>query len=241
MKKIIVSILAILLILGLSGCGLFDKDINSLDDLADSNKTKEVFISENGKYVSYLLLSDNYNGNILLLRNELLEDLQPLNEHSAIYEGSSIDKYLSGEFLTRFTEETLSKIVAVPIKVTTKESLYSNGKETYSIERKSFLLSYSEVGYSEITTAANEGNKLTNFTDDKSRVAYRGSVPCGWWLRSPYTGYDSVTWSVGPDGAKTELSSSIENGVRPAICLSKDTSLTLSDEIIDGKSVYTVK
>ncbi len=237
-KKIIALFLSALLCCSLAGC--FEKPVDKLSDLADGNN-KEIYLMENGVYVPYIVLDDDYRGNIFLLRKELISELRSISDHSSEYENSPIDTYLSSEFLALFSDEISNQIISTEIEVTSKEALYQAGKDTHTISRKAFLLSYSEVSYDEHSMAAEEGVSLSYFSDDQSRIAYKDGKPCSWWLRTPYTNYDSVTWSVGADGMKTELSSATENGIRPAFCLSGDVNIKESTEIIDGETVFVIE
>ena len=196
---------------------------------------------ENDIYVPYIVLDNDYKGNILLLRKELMSGLRSVSDHSSEYENSPIDKYLSSDFLSMFSDEISNQIISTEIEVTSKEALYQAGKDTHTITRKAFLLSFSEVNYDEHSMAAEEGVSLSYFSDDQSRIAYKDGKPCSWWLRTPYTNYDSVTWSVGADGMKTELSSATENGIRPAFCLSGDVDIKESTDVIDGETVFVIE
>lgn len=238
MKRIIATFLLVLLCTSLSGC--FDRPADTLSDLA-KEKNKEVYLKENDIYVPYLILDENYRGNILLLRKDVMNEFRSISDYSSEYEDSYIDTYLSDEYLDLFSDEIIKQIVSIDIEVTSKEALYQAGKDTHTISRKAFLLSYDEVNYSEHSMAPNEGATLSYFTNDQSRVAYRDGEPCSWWLRTPYTGYDSVTWSVGGDGVKTELSSTTENGIRPAFCLSGNVNIKESTEVINGETVFVIE
>lgn len=237
-KKIIAIMISALLCFSLTGC--FGKPADTLSDLADGSN-REIYLMENNIYVPYLVLDNNYKGNILLLRKEIMSELKSVSDYSSEYENSPVDSYLSLEFLSLFSDEFNSQIKLIDIEVTSKEALYQAGKDTHTISRKAFLLSYSEVSYDEHSMAADEGVSLSCFSDDQSRIAYRDGTPCSWWLRTPYTNYDSVTWSVGAEGMKTELSSATENGIRPAFCLSGDVSIKESTEIIDGETVFVLE
>lgn len=237
-KKIIALFLSAILCCCLAGC--FEKPADTLSDLAGGNN-KEIYLMENDVYVPYIVLDDDYKGNILLLRKELMSVLRSISDHSSEYENSPIDTYLSLEFLELFSDEISNQITSTEIEVTSKEALYQAGKDTHTISRKAFLLSYSEVSYDEHSMAAEEGVSLSYFSDDQSRIAYKDGKPCSWWLRTPYTNYDSVTWSVGGDGMKTELSSATENGIRPAFCLSGNVDIKESTDVIDGETVFVIE
>lgn len=208
---------------------------------ASGAKPESVYLSEGGEYVEYLIVSRDYGGGILLLRRELMPELMPISDHFAGYDSSSIDKYLSGEFIELFPKETQEKMMYAEVETASDEALYTLGEQTHIIKRRAFLLSYREVSYSKLYMAPDEGEPLSCFTSDASRIAYRGGSPCSWWLRTPYTNYDSVTWCVGGDGVKTDVSSNINNGIRPAICFSGDVRFVQSTEAVPGKSVLVIE
>lgn len=58
-----------------------------------------VYILENDSYVPYIIISDNYSGNTLLLRENILDDSRRFNEYSSLYENSEIDVFLNNSFI----------------------------------------------------------------------------------------------------------------------------------------------
>ncbi len=194
-RKILIFLLALFCLL-FAGCK--NQNASTLADLAQS-KDNIVYLLENGSYTPFLAL-DSKEGNVLLLRKEVMENFLRISDYSAEYENSDMDSYLSTEYLGVLTDNVNDFIVEAEIEVASKTSLYKAGTETHTIIRKVFLLSYYEMNYSDHSMAPKEGSKISFFTDDQSRVAYRNGEPCSWWLRTPYTGYDSVSWSVGGDG-----------------------------------------
>ena len=86
--------------------------------------------------------------------------------------------------------------------------------------------SYTEVGYSESHIANQEGMGYGLFAKDADRIAVDNDQATGYWLRTPYIGYKTVAWSVGPSGIKTELSIFENCGVRPVICVDPNTPIT---------------
>ncbi len=201
---------------------------------------RSVYLLEGGKYVEYIIVSEDYSGGILLLRKEIMPDMMQFSDHFAGYDSSAVDRYLSGEFIELFPKETQEKMMYAEVETASDEALYTLGNQTHFIQRRAFLLSYKELNYSKLYMAPDEGKPLACFTSDSSRIAYREGVPCSWWLRTPYTNYDSVTWCVGGDGVKTDVSSDTVNGIRPAICFSKDTRFIQSTEAVPGRSVLVI-
>lgn len=237
MKKI--AIILSLLMIGATFAGCKGGNIDNLKDLSKS-KNNEVYLLEDNSFVPFLVL-DKRDGMVLLLRKEVMDNPICFSDYSSEYEDSIIDNYLSNDYIEMLSDNVRKLIQTIDIEVTSKNALYQAGKDTHTILRKVFLLSYHEANYSEHSMAPNEGEPFSFFTNDQSRIAYKNGRPCSWWLRTPYTGYDSVTWSVGGDGVKTELSSSKENGLRPAFYMSGDIQLKDSTQIIAGKKVFVIE
>ena len=243
--------LSFFMISGLSGCAYQEKTENEqgekgqeeklvLRDLAfdrDGNGEYRIEIDENGTPETYLVLTDDYNGNCLLLREYLLDEPMPYHHaglYCAYYEDSDIDHYLNGEFLERFSEEFQECIEESTIVITAKESLGHGGDVTTAIDRKVFFLSYTEVGYRG-RIYLEEGEPLSYFNSLSSRIAYyKDGKAGGWWLRTPSTadhnavsgisrrGGEGVSAVAGPVGP-------YKGGVRPAFCLKGDIPVMKQD------------
>ena len=112
-KVLSFSCIGLLVILIFSGCHS-RKEVTKISDLAyDENKESgyTVYIQENSKYVPYLVLTNNYNGNTLLLRKDILDELRAYNDYFAYYKDSIIDKYLNNEFYNLLGEKEYIKSV----------------------------------------------------------------------------------------------------------------------------------
>jgi hypothetical protein len=214
----------------------------TLQDLAynpDRDTPYRIGIEEDGAIVPYLVLSDNYNGNCLLLREYLLDEPMSYNSggwYASYYENSEIDQYLNGEFIKKFPADLSNKIVDSTIVITAQKSLGIGGKDTTTITRKVFLLSYAELHESGSRTNLKEGEPLDYFKEMSARVAYYNNGQAGsWWLRTANTANRAVVCGVTTDGAvglggiggPGEL---YLNGVRPAFCLSRDTKVMKNDD-----------
>lgn len=240
-KKIITMLLIFILCLSFSGCGIVYIKQSGQGGYEEELFEKEIYLLEDGQYIPYILVSNDYYGNKLLLRRDVMDKDMFIDEYSAEYENSFIDNYLCSAFLDLFEDNVQQKMAEVPVEVTSIESLYTAGKQTYTINRKAFLLSFSEVDCGEHGMAATEGEPLDFFTTEENKIAFKNGGPYSWWLRTPYTGYESVSWGISDGGARVELSSSSENGIRPAICFSQAVEFVPSNDVFDGESVYVIE
>lgn len=254
MKKLF-FLLPLCLIL-LVGCIFLQDQIDELAErLADlaypsgNEYDNRVYIMEDGKFTPYLVLTDDYNGHCLLLREYLLKDKQPFNNpHQfcpSYYENSSIDLFLNNEFYTLFSDYVSDQIVESSIEITTKDSIAHSGEETLTILRKIFLLSYSELNYNARWVFVREGNQLSYFAENEKRVAFFEDGPRGaWWLRTPDT-LDRYSGSVIDDNGIAgsagllHLGGTSHSGVRPAFCLPGE--LPVAEANVDGVLVYVLE
>ena len=244
-KTIGLTLIACTIILG--GC----KPPSMLRDIAyDVNKKSgyTVYIAENEEYVPYLVLTKDYNGNCLLLRERLLDEprrYHPNGRYAAYYETSEIDGYLNNEFFDTLSSEVRNIIINSEIVITAKESLAVCGTETKTIERAVFLLSYSELGGEKSSTKLVEGKQLSYFKSDDSRIARYSSNRVGsWTLRTVNTWEDNFVCGVTIDGVAGSGGiggglGDYVNGIRPAFCLPGDTAI-YTDEV-DGETVYFIR
>lgn len=227
----------------------------TIGDIAfDVNKKSgyTVYIEEDSKFVPYLVLTSNYSGQALLLRNELLNDFHTFNDktygYSGYYRDSSIDKFLNKDFLATIDPKTQSYIFDSEITITAKSSMGVTGEDTENITRKVFLLSATEIGMGWVSTTTKEGNALEYFKDSNSRIAYKGKEATCWWLRSPSTWSIDSVFGIGPygtfgDGGLSTIAPSVrssKSGVRPAFCIRNTQIIEKSDKVIDGQTVYVI-
>ena len=103
------------------------------DRLARNRNTDfRVYLEENGDFVPYLVLAANYGGNVLLLREHVLNDGVPFNhsprghslwnvhDYGAYYPDSNIDTFLNSEFKNSLSDLVVSAIIPSDIVVTDK-------------------------------------------------------------------------------------------------------------------------
>lgn len=140
------------------------------------------------------------------------------------YKDSSIHTYLNGTFYNLIDSNIRAAIKQVKIPYTNSGiQSGANGLST-----KVFLLSGTEVGFSNVSYMNTEGTKLAYFDSASKRIAYNGSSAAIWWLRSPYTSVNSSVWFVGHGGSGGGSWCNDSFGVRPAFIL--PSTLVVSDD-----------
>lgn len=219
-----------------------------------------VYIKENGEYIPYLVLTSDYGGNVLLLRENLLPEpmqykLSPPGEeygalgvgydYSSYYEESSIDEFLNTDFLEGFSPEVQAAIVDTMIEVTDMDRYEEWNYATHMIRRKVFLLSAVELGvvYSVGTMTAKEGDPLKYFKNKEHSVRTAHMVDgeaWPYWTRTPWLWETYLVTSIGVE-ALGDPTTDRRLGVRPAFCMARDTVIRESDSVIAGETVYVLK
>lgn len=209
-----------------------------------------IYLEEDNELTPFIVLTPNYNGNCLVLRKFLLEDLQPYNssgEYGAYYNGSYIDNFLNQEYYSRLSESVKKLIVTSKIEITPKKSIDTHTKDTETIMRNIFLLSANEIGYSSGSIALKEGNTLSYFKKVQNRVAtYKNLKASPWWLRTPALSNSNTVITIGDDGSIgmggiNTITGISEIAVRPAFCIPSDTHIILSNDVIDGERIFTIQ
>jgi len=181
-----------------------------------------IYIPEHGEYMPYLVLTTDYNGdgNVLLLRKHLLDEMRIFNYRAreddipeyltlsvdflpSYYRTSHIDSFLNGEFL-----ESLSAIQDVivnsDIVITDILSIGRSGRGIQIIHRKVFLLSLLEVRGNVSRTQPAEGRPIEalranrNWRTNEEALSLRiattaDGVQNSWWLRTPVAWYTNAT------------------------------------------------
>jgi hypothetical protein len=231
--------------------GIFSKIGSGNNKIEENDYT--VYIEENDEFVPYLVLTSDYNGNTMLLRKYVLEEERPYNEDSqeVFYENSLVDKFLNDEYIKTLSDYVQDNIVNTQVLVTRTfiNDIGNLNVEAYPIERKVFLLSYTELGL-ERPLVAKEGKSLEYFEDKKSysAYAYEGGEERIWYLRTPYLGQSlEGAWVIGIDGTLSgkgilEIGEGLaKSSVRPAFCVNNSLLIEESEEVIDGETVYVVK
>jgi len=175
-----------LIAISLGGCNqvLFQSRTHNPTTIADIayNAQKggdfRVYIEENGVFAPYFVVTSDYGGNALLVREYLLDEELPFNpsphgdslwewqNFGAYYENSFIDNYLNSEFMNTLGNAAIEAMVQSTIEITDKSSLGVTGTTSANISRYIFLLSLRELGGTELSTSVPEGNILDFFASD---------------------------------------------------------------------------
>lgn len=209
-----------------------DSEKTTLQDIAwdpDTDGTESVSICGD----TFLVVTSDYNGYCLLVREHLLDEARIYNkpgESASYYPGSDIDAYLEGEYLESLPDSIRGVIVPTDIYVTAASSLYIGGDATETVTRSVFLLSATELNATGSRTNLTEGEPLRYFASADRRIAtYEDGSAGSWWLRTPNTSSGSIVCGVDTGGVvgiggiyNPNEESGYRNGVRPAFCLPGD-------------------
>lgn len=231
-KKIIIGVVAgiILIILLLLSINYFRaKSLtkeNTIGSIAYNHNQNQyiVYIKESEKYSPYIVLHNDYNhsGNTILLRKNVIDEpIVKMDDDT--YKDSYVDLYLSQKFIYSFDNKLIQKINDTKLTF----SKETNGIEKgYTIKRKFFILSNSEIGYSYLFGQDNAKSKtvLNYFEDDENKIAYNDENNISpWWTRTSY--YYSFD-AVGYNGMIMRGINSNEGcGIRPAFTIPSDTKI----------------
>ena len=201
---------------------------------------EEVYIQEAEGYVPYIVLSDDYNGNSLLLRKYIMDEGMRMNEYYAYYEGCEMDRFLNKTFYENLPTQTKDIIVNTDVEVVAAGYSYA-GHRIKKIERKVFLLSTTELGVDLPHTAGKEGRAIDYFEQPDVRIAYtKDEEISAWWLRSVDILYDSCFYGISGKGQAGSANAYDFYGVRPAFCVSGDTPISANSDLCEGKIVYVI-
>ncbi len=211
-----------------------------------------VYILESGEYVPYIAVTDDYQGQVLLLRKNVIGDLMrytdnPLgNMHGTVsgyYPGSATDVYMNTEFLSRFTEAMGNEMNMTQIKVASYDAIYNgNFSMGYElIDRKIFSLAASEISDYGSSMYVNEGEFLKYFDDEERTIAYKDDGAAeAYWLRSAYLWTDIQAWSVGADGEYGGALTVCEYSLRPAFTVNPELEVSYINGAADGEKICVI-
>lgn len=203
----------------------------------DSKNENCVYVRENGKYVPFLVITNNYeDGYTLLLRKEILEEEHRMNDYSSFYKESEIDTFLNSDYFNEL-EDIHKKIKIVSIAIVDKNSIGSSGSDTINIKRHVFLLSARELCYG----VENEGRELEYFNIPDHRIAEYHGEPASWLLRTPSTFYLSAVCGIAQDGQLSSANAYDKFGIRPAFCVDSAEKIIVKEGIVNEKKVYVIE
>lgn len=213
--------------------------MNTVSDLSYNRlgTPNYVYVLEKNQYIPFLVLTDDYNGNTLLIRRDVVAEPRCVSDYSAYYGNSGIDLYLNSEYINCLSEVSPC-ILTSTIGITSEDSLGESKTETETIDRKVFLLSCNEVGIEDSVNIAQEGEMLEYFQNPENRTAYIDDKVSSWWLRTPNTYYLSCTYVIGDNNKLGFTNAYDKNGIRPAFCVKSDMLVELNSDIVEGQSVY---
>lgn len=196
--------------------------------LSDAAPGTVVKIKEDGILTEFLVIKHGYptstNGRTLLLRKHLY-DLRIWGNNSA-YAGSSIDTWLTDTYFALLDPEIQKKITEVNIQYT----IGAGNNTVTGLDRKVFLLSAAELGYS--GSGANvEGEAIAYFDTNGKRVAFYNDGVALWWLRSASTSNFTVFYVGNTGEVKNGGNGASTGGSRPAFTVPSDLYITEDGEI----------
>ncbi len=237
-KKAIAMVLQWVLLFGLCSCNK-EQSVKNVSDIAYTNNKSNhiVYVEENGQYVPFIVLTDDYYGNTLLLRKDVMETPRRINDYSSLYEDCEMDKYLNNEYIEMLGDLS-ANVKAVDLEIASESALGTAGRDTKTINRKVFLLSCKELDLDKNLCMGDEGIALTYFDNLENRVAYCNGEAYGWWLRTANTYATSCTYVISPSNVITDANAYDLNGVRPAFCVSGDMNIVEKEGIVDNQKVY---
>lgn len=212
---------------------------------------ERVYIPVNGTNTEFLVVhqgnpdssiySTTFNNGTILLMKDLYENRQWHSSDVNDYANSTLHSYLNNGFLALFDANIRSVIkqVKVPYRKGSGTSKTVTSGEN-GLSAKIFLLSMTEVGFSESYQPTSEGAKLSYFesgtgTSAKNkRIAYLNGSATDWWLRSPNCDYSDISSRVTSNGIAFNNGPSFSYGVRPALVVNSDTLFDPNTNIIKG-------
>lgn len=207
------------------------------------SKSEElVYLLEDGKYIPYLVLHNNYSNNddtLLLRKNVIVNDEYYMDYNGSImiekiynnhlemsnfidYEKTAVDNFLLNIFPKKFEEKLLNIINNTELSISLNfDGVYDN-KE---INRQFFVLSFLELNTTD-TWQNQSTNKtiLKYFEDDSRRIAQNDAgITVVYWTRTySWSGFGAI----GLNGSYiTETSTEAKYGVRPALTINSNIKI----------------
>lgn len=200
------------------------KAVGSTIKIKVNGTVKDFIIVHQGKPSS--IYDDSCDGTWLLMKDIYTTSTFGNNNS---YKDSGIHTYLNGTFYNLIDSNIRAAIKQVKIPYqngTGSEGSLATGAN--GLSTKVFLLSGTEVGFSNASYMTTEGTKLAYFDSASKCIAYNGSSAAGWWLRSPITYNTNYVWHAKSDGSIDFWYYHNACGVRPAFVLPSE--LVVSDD-----------
>ena len=193
------------------------------------SEAKIGYLPEADTLVPYLVAEEHYGENRLLLRRDALTEQLPFGSADiAYYPESTVDAFLGNEFLSRFPTRLQEQICDTEIEVCCR---FPDNGRTETIRRKIFLLSATEAGI-DMDIVTREGEPLDFFRDrSRHEILADDGARTGWWLRSTYTSDRGLAWHIQANGTLGGRTVWQPSGIRPALCLSRETELVWREEL----------
>lgn len=192
-----------------------------------------VYLNEDGNYVEYIVVDqgissdgddlygysyDSSCNGTWLLRKDIHSYRQWNTSDVYIYETSTINTWLNGDFFNGLGNVEQATIKQVKIPYNKDDGTFQSGAN--GLPCKIFLLDPEEVGwvYGDTLDYFKPGG--TGTSANNKRIANYNGTASYWWLRSPYAG-DSTTnvFAVRAEGDCNYYGASSSYGVRPALIL----------------------
>lgn len=172
----------------------------------------KIQIAENGGNAWYTIVSTDYDGTVLLWRDEVYGSVQffgstPSSTSANKYNNSSLDvilRYYGGEFAAE--TKAIMANVNVPVRASAADA------SADYIQRSIFAPSATELG---LSTIAAEG----------STFSYLGTIAASeiYWTREPVGGLANAAYSVDASGQRRNDTVTTNRYFRPAIAVYKNT------------------
>ena len=181
---------------------LIEKSLNSY------SLGSTVNINVNGFKTEFLVLKHGYpnsdNGRTLLYQKIPYGAMVWDSASGSVYANSSIDDFCEITYANLFDQNVINLITPV--------NIVSGGG---TIERRFFLLSYTELGFTENSGADVEGEQILYFSGDSIRMAEFDDAPANYWTRTNNKGNTTTSWIVGVDGKAYAIASNMSASPSP--------------------------
>ena len=132
-----------------------------------------------------------------------------------VYNGNSLDSFCNEQHIQCLDPVIRACLVNVPIPTTDGHVNGTWSATVRNLMRKCFSLSAAEVG-----NGGSDGTAFSYLSTQANRIAYQDETTTAvrWWLRSPYSSYNSGAFSGNTDGSVNN--NNVYNGnscARPAL------------------------